>query len=126
MGGGCQISGPPSKALTAGQAEAVLQAAKNSRMHAYIVVSLLTGARAASRYAPSCRPGRSPWTASSRPDWERFGSHSHSVSYAEGRFLDRNRPLICVGVAGFEPAASSSRTKRAAKLRHTPLTAREV
>src|ERR1700726_893887 len=25
-----------------------------------------------------------------------------------------------VGVAGFEPAASSSRTKRAAKLRHTP------
>jgi hypothetical protein len=28
-----------------------------------------------------------------------------------------------VGVAGFEPAASSSRTKRAAKLRHTPATA---
>ena len=25
-----------------------------------------------------------------------------------------------VGVAGFEPAASSSRTKRAAKLRYTP------
>jgi hypothetical protein len=31
-----------------------------------------------------------------------------------------------VGVAGFEPAASSSRTKRAAKLRHTPMTAAEV
>ena len=30
------------------------------------------------------------------------------------------RPLTLVGVAGFEPAASSSRTKRAAKLRHTP------
>jgi hypothetical protein len=29
-------------------------------------------------------------------------------------------------VTGFEPAASSSRTKRATKLRHTPLTAREV
>ena len=32
-------------------------------------------------------------------------------------------PVTCrfpVGVAGFEPAASSSRTKRAAKLRHTP------
>ncbi len=28
-----------------------------------------------------------------------------------------------VGVAGFEPAASSSRTKRAAKLRYTPPTA---
>jgi hypothetical protein len=35
-------------------------------------------------------------------------------------------PLTLVGVAGFEPAASSSRTKRAAKLRYTPLTAREV
>jgi hypothetical protein len=33
---------------------------------------------------------------------------------------------LLVGVAGFEPAASSSRTKRAAKLRHTPPTAREV
>ena len=32
----------------------------------------------------------------------------------------RNGPLTWVGVAGFEPAASSSRTKRAAKLRHTP------
>jgi hypothetical protein len=29
-------------------------------------------------------------------------------------------PFELVGVAGFEPAASSSRTKRAAKLRHTP------
>ncbi len=28
-----------------------------------------------------------------------------------------------VGVAGFEPTASSSRTKRATKLRHTPLKA---
>jgi hypothetical protein len=27
---------------------------------------------------------------------------------------------LVVGVAGFEPAASSSRTKRAAKLRYTP------
>src|SRR5690606_25244739 len=29
-------------------------------------------------------------------------------------------PLTSVGVAGFEPTTSSSRTKRAAKLRHTP------
>jgi hypothetical protein len=28
--------------------------------------------------------------------------------------------LYLVGVTGFEPATSSSRTKRAAKLRHTP------
>jgi hypothetical protein len=40
--------------------------------------------------------------------------------------MTRNSPLTLVGVAGFEPAASSSRTKRAAKLRYTPLTAREV
>jgi integrase len=37
--------GRPSKALTFAQAEAVLTAAERSRMHAYIVVSLLTGAR---------------------------------------------------------------------------------
>jgi integrase len=38
-------TGRLSKALTLAQAEAVLQAARPSRMHAYIVVSLLTGAR---------------------------------------------------------------------------------
>src|SRR5690606_13452612 len=41
------------------------------------------------------------------------------------------RPFLtwyfCVGVAGFEPTTSSSRTKRAAKLRYTPVVAaREV
>ncbi len=30
------------------------------------------------------------------------------------------RACDLVGVAGFEPTASSSRTKRATKLRHTP------
>ncbi len=30
------------------------------------------------------------------------------------------RDITLVGVAGFEPTASSSRTKRATKLRHTP------
>jgi hypothetical protein len=29
--------------------------------------------------------------------------------------------VMLVGVTGFEPAASSSRTKRATKLRHTPM-----
>jgi integrase len=37
--------GRPSKALTLAQAQAVLAAAAGSRMHAYVVVSLLTGAR---------------------------------------------------------------------------------
>jgi hypothetical protein len=37
--------------------------------------------------------------------------------------ISRSGPVICcsaVGVAGFEPTTSSSRTKRATKLRHTP------
>jgi integrase len=38
-------SGRPSKSLTLAQAEAVLTASKSSRLHAYIVLSLLTGAR---------------------------------------------------------------------------------
>jgi len=38
-------TGRPSKALTLAQAEAILAAAEGSRLHAYIVVSLLTGAR---------------------------------------------------------------------------------
>lgn len=37
--------GRPSKALTLAQAEAVLKAAEGSRMYAYVVLSLLTGAR---------------------------------------------------------------------------------
>lgn len=45
----CEIpkgtSGRPSKALTMAQAEALLEAAERSPMRAYIVVSMLTGAR---------------------------------------------------------------------------------
>jgi integrase len=37
--------GRPSKSLTLAQAEALLRAAENTSLHAYIVVSLLTGAR---------------------------------------------------------------------------------
>ena len=32
-----------------------------------------------------------------------------------------SRDFTTVGVAGFEPTTSSSRTKRATKLRHTPI-----
>ena len=38
-------TGRPSKSLTMAQAEAVLKASEGSRLHAYIVLSLLTGAR---------------------------------------------------------------------------------
>jgi hypothetical protein len=37
--------------------------------------------------------------------------------------IRRRRQSAGVGVAGFEPTTSSSRTKRATKLRHTPLKA---
>ena len=42
----------------------------------------------------------------------------HSKRMAPTRTLWE--PFSLVGVAGFEPTASSSRTKRATKLRHTP------
>lgn len=45
---------------------------------------------------------------------------------SEGPYRSGKGPLNCylaVGVAGFEPTTSSSRTKRAAKLRYTPIVA---
>ena len=39
---------------------------------------------------------------------------------------DLRPPRCLVGVAGFEPATSSSRTKRAAGLRHTPMSRTET
>jgi hypothetical protein len=62
------------------------------------------------------------WTASSRTG-SRMLSHSERI-----KGHPRRSQVACdlVGVAGFEPAASSSRTKRAAKLRYTPATAEEV
>jgi hypothetical protein len=43
-----------------------------------------------------------------------------TLDAGQGRFCYLDQP---VGVAGFEPTTSSSRTKRATKLRHTPLEA---
>ena len=48
---------------------------------------------------------------------------SYSLSYSAPSSVYSSvshMPSELVGVAGFEPAASSSRTKRAAKLRYTP------
>ena len=48
---------------------------------------------------------------------------SYSVGYSIRKGHDIGWSVMAyelVGVAGFEPAASSSRTKRAAKLRYTP------
>ena len=40
-----------------------------------------------------------------------------------GRLTSKLADVLVVGVAGFEPTTSSSRTKRATKLRHTPCAA---
>lgn len=60
----------------------------------------------------------------------RHPSHVQSVpcprNHSGARPAKRIRPLtwyFTVGVAGFEPTTSSSRTKRATKLRHTPIVA---
>ena len=49
---------------------------------------------------------------------------SYAVGYSDAKghsFLWPSLSLYLVGVTGFEPATSSSRTKRATKLRHTPV-----
>src|SRR5690606_27024623 len=45
----------------------------------------------------------------------------HDVSWIWRKAAPEGDLPATVGVTGFEPAASSSRTKRATKLRHTPL-----
>ena len=46
-----------------------------------------------------------------------------SYSLLLGRLTSKLADVLVVGVAGFEPTTSSSRTKRATKLRHTPCAA---
>ena len=46
---------------------------------------------------------------------------SYSLLFEE--LMSKLMGLLIVGVAGFEPTTSSSRTKRATKLRHTPCAA---
>ena len=48
-----------------------------------------------------------------------FGAHFEKT--ATSRITGGCGNLILVGETGFEPAASSSRTKRATKLRHSPI-----
>ena len=46
-----------------------------------------------------------------------------SYPFLLGRLTSKLVDVLVVGVAGFEPTTSSSRTKRATKLRHTPCAA---
>jgi hypothetical protein len=64
------------------------------------------------------------WPAEQRHTGIPPSNSLHRSSCTNGRGpvrSSRTGPLTCVGVTGFEPATSSSRTKRATKLRHTPM-----
>ena len=68
---------------------------------------------------PACRRGALPPALASfpplRPCWQSVWLYTYKIAGTK-----RSRRFT-VGVAGFEPTASSSRTKRATKLRHTPV-----
>ena len=68
---------------------------------------------------PACRRGALPPAPASfpplRPCWQSVWLCTYKIAGTK-----RSRRFT-VGVAGFEPTASSSRTKRATKLRHTPV-----
>ncbi|MDF2992949.1 MAG: hypothetical protein K0S37_3463 [Microbacterium sp.] len=69
--------------------------------------SARTGVRGASRHAPVRGERNADCANEESPPHECGG-------------LSCSRGAVVVGVTGFEPAASSSRTTRATKLRHTP------
>src|SRR3954447_25363896 len=78
----------------------------------------------AGRWCVTGMPGSSLGAGSRArlPNGSQNGPRNHSGT----RPTKRIRPLtwyFTVGVAGFEPTTSSSRTKRAAKLRYTPIVA---
>ena len=68
---------------------------------------------------PACRRSALPPAPASfpplRPCWQSVWLYTYKIAGTK-----RSRRFT-VGVAGFEPTASSSRTKRATKLRHTPV-----
>ena len=63
------------------------------------------------------RGGRCPWVAVEFG--VKWGSKDLEAGLREGE--PASDLAVSVGVAGFEPTTSSSRTKRAAKLRYTPV-----
>lgn len=69
----------------------------------------------------SPRPGhRSGGAPSSRPSSLRLGEAPMHQIPSRSAFPQVGGDLRLVGLTGFEPAASSSRTRRATKLRHSP------
>ncbi len=68
---------------------------------------------------PACRRSALPPAPASfpplRPCWQSVWLYTYKIAGT------KQSQRFTVGVAGFEPTASSSRTKRATKLRHTPV-----
>ena len=60
------------------------------------------------------------WALTYVGDVDATGERAPEMDRADASDLQKHR-LFTVGVAGFEPTTSSSRTKRATKLRHTPV-----
>lgn len=72
-----------------------------------------SGPQAASKGSQNENPQRSDWGNDAPPASRRGDTEKAASTNREGRFRR-------VGAAGFEPATSSSRTKRATGLRHAP------
>ena len=71
--------------------------------------------RAAELYGGSSKPKKTPGHARGL-----ISTGTDQPTLADVFLADGSSKTVLVGVTGFEPAASSSRTKRATKLRHTP------
>lgn len=141
-------TGRPAKSLTLAQAEALLAAAENTSLHAYAMRAAAQFRFAAfccrrpdRADLPPGRPQQLNYDEDGLPEADPPSDHARrcchgpdlpgrpgsrcigSVGYSptvDCRARVGLMPSELVGVAGFEPAASSSRTKRAAKLRYTP------
>jgi hypothetical protein len=84
---------------------------------AVCLVASLAGQVASWRQSSGERRQQLKWLMASGPTWPARCSRPWSPLTSRS---GSKAPNHLVGVAGFEPAASSSRTKRAAKLRYTP------
>ena len=81
-----------------------------------VLTAAPTNTRFIVRRTRSCvSPGPSHWFVTDKSPWVRSSFQIKKEAVSE------DTALFLVGVAGLEPTASWSRTKRDTKLRHTPI-----
>ena len=86
------------------------------------VVELHEASRNFVSHISSTRSSRTETTAQDRLEEQANSSAAcPTVSLTDALSVSGSSKTTLVGVTGFEPATSSSRTKRATKLRHTPI-----